>query len=499
MNTVYEFLEQNKDLPNDAVICGDDKLSYRALYEKSRILGSIIALEDTENVVLYMPNSVYYVISFFAVLSCGKAVYPISYLSKPDEVVSALDNTKSTVVLGVEDNYPLIKDVLEERNCKFICVNNLSLYDNKNFDFSQPVNSKTDRNYSVLLNTSGSTGVHKIVMLSQEGIITNSTDWIEAALDPKESAKILLSMPAATSFGTITMTTCIRLGWTIEFLSTFFSSGNLLNLIRKEKITHLLTIGSMLNILALDVANLPTDSEFDCLKFIGIGGNKAAPESMKTLLKFFKNAGISPGYGITEATCIVTSIHPDLSKNEPEVFYSKINATGIPYKHSKIRLSKVEGMDEGVGEVLISGPAVMRGYYNNAEATEATLIDGELHTGDLGYFDEDGYLYLVGRIKNIIKSGGYTVFPEEVEAVIDNMSQVKVAYVYGVPDPIIDERIIVDIVLDDGAEANETEILEYCQQHLADYKIPREIKFVSNIERTKTGKIKRGAHKVNDQ
>lgn len=498
MNTVYDFLEMNKDLPKDAVICGIDKLTYRSLYEKTRILGSKLANEDSENIILYMPNSIYYVISFFAVLSCGKAVYPISSLSKPDEVVSALDNTKSSVVLCVEDKCDLIKDVLEERNCKYICVDDSALYDEKDFDFEQPFNSNPERNYSVLLNTSGSTGIHKIVMLSQEGIITNSSDWIEAALNPEEPAKILLSMPAATSFGTITMTTCIRLGWTIEFLPSFFSTGNLLNLIRKEKITHLLTIGSMLNMLAMDVANLPSSSEFDSLQFIGIGGNKAAPESMKTLLKFFKNAGISPGYGITEATCIVTAIHPDVSKNEPELFYEKINATGIPFGHSKIRLSKIEGMDDGVGEVLISGPAVMRGYYNNAKATEETLIDGELHTGDIGYFDEDGYLYLTGRIKNIIKSGGYTVFPEEVEAVLDDMSQVKAAYVYGVPDPIIDERITVDIVLDDGVKIEEDEILEYCREHLADYKIPREVKFVSNIERTKTGKIKRGAHKASE-
>lgn len=497
MNTVYDILEKNKILSNDAVICGVEKISYNELYRRSKILSKMIENETSENIILFMPNSIHYVVSYFAVLSCNKALYPISSLSKIDEINSAIECSNSKIILCLNETYMEIKDLLQKKELKLICVDDNLLYGVEPLTFKRLESIKLQREYSFLLNTSGSTGVHKIVKLSQENVLTNCSDWIEAALNPAEYGRVLVAMPASTSFGTISIATCMMLGWTIVFLPSFFNSATLLRTIQRESITHLLSIGSMLNILAMDIVNLSPGNNYNSLKFIGIGGNKAVPETMKILMGFFREAGLSPGYGITEATCIVTAIHPEISKKNSELFFKKINSAGLPFKNNNVTVATIDGMPDSVGEVLINGPTVMKGYYNNSIATDAILINGYLHTGDIGYFDDEGYLYLVGRIKNIIKSGGYTIFPEEVEEVLENSNLVKEAYVYGIEDPILDEKIVADIVLNAGIEATDSDIKEYCLSHLANYKIPSDIHFVDRIRKTMTGKIQRGAHKQN--
>ena len=147
------------------------------------------------------------------------------------------------------------------------------------------------------------------------------------------------------------------------------------------------------------------------------------------------------------------------------------------------------------GEILVSGPAIMQGYYNDELKTKNVFEDGVLHTGDIGYFDEEGYLYIVGRIKNIIKTGGYTVFPEEVENILQSTNNVKEAYVYGIKDKLLEEKIAADIILIDENKNNIDEIKECCIDQLADYKVPEIFRIVSKIEKTKTGKIVRKGYK----
>ncbi|HDX9578837.1 TPA: acyl--CoA ligase [Bacillus pseudomycoides] len=494
---VYQFLEKNKNLSTEAVIYGEDKITYKELFRKSSLLGRKLSGEATDTIIICIPNNIYYVVSYFSILACDKIVYPISSLSKQDEVISAIERTGSNVILCTHDYYEQLKAMCQNSNIKIICVDNETLYDSNTDDLESICYDESKINDTcVLLNTSGSTDIHKIVMLTQKNIMTNCTDWVEGALDTSTHGKVLIAMPACTSFGTVVITTCVLLGWTIVFMPSFFNSATLLQTIGKEEITHLICIGSMLNILASDVAKLGP-SNYNSLKFIGIGGNKAVPETMKIMMKYFPEVGLSPGYGITEATCIVSGIHPGISRNNKELFYEKIHSAGKPYRNSNVKIDNREGMPNSTGEILIGGPIVMKGYYNNTQATKAALNNGYLHTGDIGYFDEDGYLYVVGRIKNIIKSGGYTVFSEEIEAALQNSGMVKEAYAYGIPDPILDEKIIVDVIPIDGA-INVLDIEEYCLQHLAKYKIPSKIQFVSDIKKTKNGKIQRKVYTLNE-
>lgn len=489
---IFDILEKKKNLDNrDAVICGTDKITYSQLYHVSKKLGEYIANDQSEIVIIFMPNGIDYVVSYFGILCAGKIVYPISSKSKSDELISAIERTQTTTILCSDETYMRAKEFKDMKNLNLINMNYFRKFETSLNISNEVVGRRDKKEFSVLLNTSGSTDIHKIVMLSEEGIITNCNDWIKAALNPEDVGRILVAMPACTSFGTIVITTAIILGWTIFFSPTFFNSATLLKTIEDKQITHLVCIGSMLNILAKDITNFPTGDKYNSLKFIGIGGNKAVPETMKTMMRFFKYAGISPGYGITEATCIVTAIAPNISKENETLFLEKIESAGVPFEN--VHISIGEKLDEtmNVGEILVSGPTVMKGYYNNKAATSATLKEGILHTGDIGYIDNEGYLFIVGRSKNIIKSGGYTIFPEEVEAVLQSLECIKEAYVYGVMDDILDEKIVADVILNRSGQICLDEIKKACLEHLADYKVPETINIVNKIQKTKTGKIYR--------
>lgn len=487
---LYELLEKNRMLTTDAVICGEEKITYEQLYQKSKHLSKKISTEASATVILFMPNSIQYVIAYFAVLACNKIVYPISALSKSDELVSAVVRTGANLIICTKDQYSEIKSICHNLNTKIVVVHDSEFWQLDEHESTYfPTNLKKPNDICLFLNTSGSTDAHKIVMLTQENIQINCKDWVMAALNPTNAGRVLVAMPVCTSFGTVVLTTCIMLGWTVVFIPSFLNSANILQSIEKNHITHLISIGSMLNILAKDLAELPPSSN-EQLEFIGIGGNKAVPETMLTLLNYFPNVGLSPGYGLTEATCMVATISPDISRVNRQLFDRKSDSAGKPFKHSNIKILPHKNFPDGIGEILIKGPILMAGYYHNSQKTKETLVDQYLHTGDLGYLDKDGYLYIVGRIKNIIKTGGYTVFPEEIENVLFNSGLVKDAYVYGVPDPLLDEKVIADVILSNKC-STPAMIEHYCLQHLAAYKVPTKIRLVTAISKTKNGKTQR--------
>lgn len=493
---IYELLEKRKSSREKAVVCGNQSITYKDLYTKSSVLGKNLENYSSEIVVLFMPNSIEYVVSYFAVLSCNKIVYPVSYLSKYSELVSSLKLTNSKLVLCTKQYYNDIKQISLDMDVDVLIV------DNENLSKDEIPNLKCRSDIDiektcVLLNTSGSTDKHKIVMLSERGIRVNCEDWIDIALYPNKKSNVLLALPISTCVGNVVMITCIMLGWTIVLLPSFLNTNSILNAIVNEKITHIISVGSMLNILAADIKNIKYDERYDSIEFIGVGGNVSI-ETIESLMNYFKNAGISPGYGMTEATCMVSTIPPNISKTNKHLFFEKISSAGLVFKHFNVKISDVNlniDADESlkkknVGEILINSPTIMNGYYNNERETHRVINNGFLHTGDVGYFDEDGFLYVVGRIKNIIKSGGYTVFPEEVETVLEKHQMIKEAFVYGTHDSILGERIECDVVVNDES-INVSQIKRYCRDNLADYKIPAKINIVAHIQKTKTGKIKR--------
>jgi len=195
---------------------------------------------------------------------------------------------------------------------------------------------------------------------------------------------------------------------------------------------------------------------------------------------------IIEGYGLTEGTC-ASSVNPIDSARKP-------GSIGLPLKGQEIRIVDGRGfdMEDGeVGEMLIRGDNVMKGYYRNQEATAEVLRNGWLHTGDIGYRDGDGYFFLLGRTKEMIIRGGENIYPSEIEEVLYQDPRVQEVAVGGLPDKIWGEEVIAFIALKKGEAFPQEEVMEFCMKRLADYKCPRRVVYLKRLPKTSTGRIQK--------
>ncbi len=219
------------------------------------------------------------------------------------------------------------------------------------------------------------------------------------------------------------------------------------------------------------------------------------PRHAQELAQVLPETDIYIMYGQTEATARLTYL-------EPRDLFKKPGSIGKPIPGVRIELIKDDGIPARrgeEGEIVVSGKNVMVGYFNDPESTGKVLRGGNLYTGDIGRIDEDGYLYIVGRRSDMIKSGAHRISPKEIEEVIVGMDEVHEVAVVGIADEILGEVIRAVIVLKDGASLNAKHVQRYCQAKLAAFKIPKEIVFVNELPKTHTGKVQKYQLKNNHE
>ncbi len=223
----------------------------------------------------------------------------------------------------------------------------------------------------------------------------------------------------------------------------------------------------------------------DSLRLILLGGAAASPELLQRA--FEMNLPIAPTYGLTEASSQVATMRPHAARKKP-------GSVGKPLLFTSVRIAGENGQSVPAGEygeVVVSGPTVMKGYHNNPDATAKAIRDGELYTGDIGYLDEDGDLWLVQRRSDLIVSGGENVYPAEVETILRAHPAVSEVAVVGVDHPEWGQQVAAAVVLVDGAILTTDELIAYSREHLAGYKQPRRILFVDALPQTASGKVQR--------
>ncbi len=264
-----------------------------------------------------------------------------------------------------------------------------------------------------------------------------------------------------------------------------FDIRRVLQVMEKEKVTHVLLFPYML----YDMLNQPDLAQFDLnsLQAIISGGDPVLPWAIEKLNEVLPDVGLIQIYGLTEGTPIGTCLDPEDAKE-------KGHTVGKPLPFAEVKVAGEDGVPVGINEVAeiwIKSPSVAREYWNKPEATAETFVDGWCRTGDLGRIDEDGYLAIAGRKKDMIRSGGENIYPSELEDVINRHPKVKNVAVIGLPHPKFLETVAAVIVLEDGVETTEEEIISYCQEHMAGYKKPRHVIFVDELPRTPSGKVKK--------
>ncbi len=332
--------------------------------------------------------------------------------------------------------------------------------------------------------TGGTTGVSKGVMLTH-GNLSKQVQQVAAWFPTFTSDEVMLgALPFFHVFGlTTAMNLAIYLGWG-DILVPKPQPEPLLETIRKFKPTFAPLVPTMY----IGMLNHPDIAKTDLTSIKGCFSG-SAPLPIEVIRDFESRTGavIVEGFGLTESTP-VTHVNPFAGGKR------KVGSIGVPISDTDCRIVSLDAEDTDVpvgepGELLVKGPQVMKGYWNNPEETAKTLTGGWLHTGDIAKMDEEGYFYIVDRKKDMIISGGYNVYPRDIEEVFYEHSKILEASAIGIPHPTRGEAIKVFAVLKSGETASQEELITYCKERLASYKLPTEVEFRDELPKSNVGKI----------
>ena len=346
-----------------------------------------------------------------------------------------------------------------------------------------PISTSIDENTdTAIVYTSGTTGYPKGVILTHRNLLTNGTA-IARAVKMTESDRFMCILPLFHVNGmTVTIMAPLCSGGSM-ILNETFSATKFWETLAKYRATGFSAVPTVYSILL----NRPEVQGLDLssLRF-GICGAAPLPvELMRAFEEKFKMI-IIEGYGLTEGTC-ASCVNPIDGTRKP-------GSIGVPLENIEMKIfdDNDNELEAGkIGEIVSRGPNTMKGYFKNAEATAQTLKNNWLHTGDIGYVDNDGYFYIVDRKKDMIIRGGENIYPREVEEVLYKHPKVLEAAVIGLPDKIWGEAVVAVIVLKKNEIIDEKDIIAFCKERLADYKCPKRVYFKESLPKTATGKIQK--------
>ncbi len=398
-------------------------------------------------VAVMLPNTAAFVVSLFAAWRLGAAVTPIN---PPDfdigaqPVITAIDLASTAATEQVEAAHV------------------------------------ADDSLALLIYTSGTTGRPKGVMLDHANLLAMCRSVIDA-LDITAADHSLLILPLFHVNGIVIGTLSPLLAGGRTTIAGRFSPKTFFSRVEQSRATYFSAVPTIYTMLCGLPAGVKPDTS--SLRFAICG---AAPASVELLEQFQSRYGVPiiEGYGLSEGTCVST-INP---LDGPR----KAGTVGLPVPGQMIRLVDAHGepvADGDAGEVVIKGPNVMRGYLNRPEETAKTIVDGWLHTGDIGRFDDDGYLMLVDRAKDMIIRGGENIYPREIEAVVHQLPQIAEAAVVGRPHPVYGEEPVLFVSLHPDKQLDVDAIGEHLRESLSKYKLPVEITVLDDLPKNAVGKI----------
>lgn len=491
---ISELICRQKKNNKIAIKYGNKEISYCELYEKSKTLACTISShtnQEKNNVAIFLPNSINYAIAYFAVAISKNVIVPIGVQSKSAEIISTIDYCEIDLIVTSYAYRELLCECLKDysysvsvlfvEDCTIEKIN----IDKQKINKSECIFSHSDSDMvAVMLHTSGTTSNPKRVMLTHNNLICNVESNI-ASLNLFKEDITLISMPMHFGYcNTAQFLTHIYLGASIIIFDGVFWPKRFFEIIQKERVTNFTGVPSML-LMLLDY-KYANSYDISCLRYICFGGGNMPVNKLKLLIEKFSPVGFVQTYGQTEAS-------PRLTALLPEDSVDKIGSVGKPIPNVFLRIHNDFGeeLDNNViGEIVAKGSNIMKGYYKQPEITKRVLKSGWLHTGDLGYLDDDGYLYLTGRKKNMMISGGINIYPEEIEEMLMTHIAVSECCVVAEEHLLLGEVPVAKIVLKENVDFKE-DFRDFLQKYLSDYKIPVRFDFVDKLPKTYNGKIRR--------
>lgn len=475
-----------------AVTLGDRTLTYAELDRAVSALATALTEQGVspgDRVGLWMPNVTEFVVGYFAVIRAGGVVVPVSTLLGLGEVAYILENAGAVSLIAAS----LFDDALAALPERVPSLRTLLVWGDTKVPDAMPVSElmagpirpaclkpSAGDELAVLIYTSGTTGRPKGAMLSHRNLTSNAAACAEA-IDVGPEDRFLAVLPLFHSFGaTVCMILPLMLGAHIVLLPRF-SPNEVMQAFGAYGITVFAGVPAMYGVLL----NMKDEAAFDLssLHLCVTGGAPCPPNAIHEFQRRF-GALLIEGYGPTEAS-------PVVSVNPPHGV-QKIGSVGPPIPGVDLSIADDDGrkLPTGeIGEVCVRGPNVMLGYWRAPEATAETIVDAWLFTGDMGRLDEDGYLYIVDRKKDMVIVSGMNVYPREVEDVIHQLPAVADCAVVGAPSERRGEDVKAYIVCKEGQSVTEDDVVQHCSQHLAPYKVPRSVVFAEDLPRSGTGKV----------
>lgn len=434
---------------------------------------------DKPHVAVLLPTSGMFPASMTAIWSQGKTVVPLNYLLSPDEITYIIDDSGVDTVIAVTPMIEMIGGLPE--GVETILLDKMSFKGMPPVRFSV---KNDDEMLAALLYTSGTSGKPKGVMLTAGNLHSNVEQCKQWAEFSKKDIFLGL-LPQFHSFG-FTVNTLVPCAMGARSVYTArFNPRKVLELLRIHKATALLAIPSMFN--ALLNAKSAMASDFESIRF-AVSGGEGLPDAVYLGCKEKLQLEINEGYGLTETSPVSNWCRPAEHRR---------GSVGMPIVDVHERIVGEDGVDLPAnedGEIRISGPNIMRGYYKLPEETKNAFDDqGYFRTGDMGHLDDDGFLHITGRIKEMLIIGGENVFPREIEEVLTNHPDVLAAGVVGRQDDSRGEVAVAFVELKEGAEFDEMALRSWCRESIATFKVPKTITLLQELPRNPTGKIVRRA------
>ncbi len=502
---VQEFLERSADrLPHKvALVCEGQRLTYAEIEAMANRLAHALmdqGIQRGQRVVLHLPNSIELVVGIFAVLKAGGVFVVVNYSTKFHKLAYILQNCQASALITTGQRADLASRLMGEvPSIQAAILSRTSGHESlparclsyeaiqQAYSSSRPPHVNIDLDLACLIYTSGSTGDPKGVMSDHSNVVFAASSIIQY-LENVEDDIIINVLPLSFDYGLYQLLMAFKFGGTLVLERGFAYPAAVLKRMEKERVTGFPGVPTVFAVLLrMDLSQYDLSS----LRYLTNTGAALPPSHIRQLQERFPQAKLYSMYGLTE-TKRTLYLPPDQLDKRPD-------SVGIPIPGTEVWIEDEEGNRLGpgqVGELVVRGRHVMRGYWGDPEATAERFRPGPLpgervcYTGDLFRMDEEGFFYFIGRKDDIIKSRGEKVSPKEVENVLYSLEGVKEAAVIGVPDPILGQAIKAFIVPDDES-LTPADVLAHCRAHLEDFMIPKYVEFREGLPKTSSGKIKK--------
>ncbi|MBI2207072.1 MAG: long-chain fatty acid--CoA ligase [Candidatus Rokubacteria bacterium] len=476
---VAELLERSARYHADrpALLAGERRWTYRELEaDAARLAGGFTALglRPGDRLGLHLPNSAEFVLTYYAAQKAGLVPLSLNVTYAKDEIAYIASDAQPRAIVtadAVAGNLPAPADIPSVRHV-------LNARDLARLDGPPMRALDLDREETAaILYTSATTGRPKGVMLTHANVVSNTHATVHhLRMTPDDRG--LCALPMFHCFGqNFIMNALVAAGGRLVVQERFVPDP-FVDAVARERITLLYAVPTMYILFLSRPAKLDVSSVRLCF-------SAAATLPTDIERRWYETYGhwVHQGYGLTECS-------PFGSYNHDVAF--RPGSIGTPIENVEMKIVDEHGRelpDGELGEIVIKGPNVMKGYFGNPQATAEAIRNGWLHSGDIGYRDADGYFFIVDRVKDMINVAGFKVFPREVEEVLFRHPAVKEAAVIGMPDAVRGEAVKAYVVLRDGMTATPADLQAVCRGAIAAYKVPEAVEFIDALPKNPTGKI----------